>query len=95
MSKLDFRQIKGVIVNYRIGSKGRNTRWRQVIIKFDLPSNIKIDELIGKKVEVHWRGKVFKGKLYRKHGKYSLRALFEKSLPGQVLLGQYDIVVKE
>lgn len=95
MSRPDLSKIKGVIVNFRIGSKGRNPRWRQAIIRFDMPPGTKVDEFIGKTIEVHWQGKIFKGKLYRKHGKYSLRALFEKALPGQVLLGQYKIVIRE
>ncbi len=95
MSGMKIRDIKGVIVNYRIGSKGRNPRWRQVILRFDLPEGMKVDALIGKEVEVHWRGKIFRGKIYRKHGKYAVRALFKKALPGQILLGGYKIILKE
>ena len=86
-------KIKGSIVNFRIGSKGRNPRWRQVILRFELPPNMKPDMLIGKTVVVKWRNKIFKGKIYRKHGKYAVRALFKKALPGQVLLGGYQIEI--
>ena len=87
------KKIKGVIVNFRIGSKGRNPRWRQVILRFDLPENMKRDMLIGKTVIIRWRDKIFRGRIYRKHGKYAVRALFKKPLPGQVLLGGYDLEV--
>jgi len=85
--------LKGVIVNFRIGSKGRNPRWRQLILRFDLPEGLRPDDLIGRTVMIRWRGKVFKGKIYRKHGKNAVRAFFKKPPPGQILLGNYELEV--
>ncbi len=85
--------LRGVIVNYRIGSKGRNPRWRQLILRFDLPENVRPDDLIGRIVEIRWRDKVFKGRIYRKHGKHAVRAFFKKPPPSQILLGNYEVVI--
>ena len=93
MEEIQTKGLKGVIVNYRIGSKGRNPRWRQVILRFELPENMKPDMLIGKTVEIRWRGKVFRGKIYREHGKHAVRALFRRAPPGQILLGGYEVVI--
>ena len=76
--------LEGRIVNFRIGNK--NPRWRQIIVVFpNLPPGIKPDNLIGRKVEIIWKNKVFKGKIYRKHGNKAVRVMVKKGLPGQVL----------
>lgn len=85
--------LRGYIVNFRIGSKGRNPRWRQLIVRFDLPEGLKPDNLIGRTVELRWKNKVFRGKIYRKHGKNCVRVFFETPPPGQVLLGNYDLKI--
>lgn len=85
--------LKGVVVNFRIGSKGRNPRWRQLILKFELPEGVKPDDLIGRVVEIRWRNKTFRGKIYRKHGKNAVRAFFKVPPPGQILLGGYELVI--
>ncbi len=85
--------LKGVVVNFRIGSKGRNPRWRQLILRFDLPEGVKPDDLIGRVVEIRWRDKTFRGRIYRRHGKNAVRAFFKTPPPGQILLGNYELVI--
>ena len=76
--------LKGVVVHFRIGNK--NQRHRQVILKFEnLPEGIKPDNLIGRTVVIRWRDKEFKGRIYKRHGKNHVRAIFPKGLPGQIL----------
>lgn len=85
--------LKGSIVNFRIGN--RNPRHRQVILRFDdLPEGVKPDNLIGRVVEVRWKNKVFKGRIYKKHGKKFVRAIFDKGLPGNVLWESEVVIVK-
>jgi len=84
--------LEGVIVNFRIGNK--SPRFRQVILRFDnLPPGVKPDNLIGHVVEIQWKKKRFRGRIYKKHGKKAVRAIFNKGLPGQVLLGNTKVVV--
>jgi len=85
--------LRGVVVNFRIGSKGRNPRWRQLILRFDLPEGIKPSDLIGRVVEIRWKNKVFRGKIYRTHGKHAVRAFFKTPPPGQILLGNYELII--
>jgi len=76
--------LKGVVVHFRIGRD--NQRHRQLILRFDnLPEGVKPDNLIGRTVVVRWKGKEFKGRIYKKHGKHGVRAIFDKGLPGQIL----------
>lgn len=76
--------LKGIVVNFRIGRA--NQRHRQLILKFEnLPEGVKPDNLIGRKVVVRWKNKEFKGRIYRKHGREGVRAIFDKGLPGQIL----------
>ncbi|MHA1665042.1 MAG: hypothetical protein ACTSVW_04340 [Candidatus Njordarchaeales archaeon] len=78
------KNLEGKIINFRIGN--RNPRFRQLIVKFEnLPKGFKPDNLIGRKVIIKWRKKIFKGKIFRKHGKDALLILTKKGLPGQVL----------
>ena len=85
--------LRGTVVNFRIGSKGRNPRWRQVILRFDLPEDINPSDLIGHIVEIRWKGKTFRGRIYRTHGKHSVRAIFRTPPPGQILLGNYEVII--
>ena len=85
--------LEGYIVNFRIGNK--SPRFRQVIVRFDeLPEGVHLDNLIGRVIEVRWKNKVFRGRIYRKHGKKALRAIFDKGLPGQVLGNSKVVIVK-
>jgi len=85
--------LEGTIVNFRIGNK--SPRWRQIIVRFDnLPPSIKPDNLIGRIVEIRWKNKVFRGKIYRKHGRKAVRVLLSKGLPGQVLGNAKVVIVK-
>jgi len=96
MASVDLNEIiglEGVIVNFRIGNK--NPRIRQLIIRFDdLPPRLKIDNLIGRTIEVVWKSKKFRGRIYRRHGKNAVRAIFKKGLPGQVLGSSRVYIVK-
>ncbi|MGQ4892722.1 MAG: 50S ribosomal protein L35ae [Candidatus Njordarchaeia archaeon] len=83
--------LKGTVVNFRIGNK--NPRFRQLILKFEnLPEGIKPDNLIGRQVEVKWKNKTFKGRIYKKHGKKYVRAIFDKGLPGNIL-GESEVTI--
>ena len=83
--------LKGTIINFRIGRD--NPRFRQLIIAFEkLPEGVKPDNLIGRVVEVRWKGKIFRGRIYKKHGKKHVRAIFDKGLPGNVL-GEAEVVI--
>lgn len=85
--------LEGSVVNFRIGNK--SPRMRQVIIRFDnLPAGLKLDNLIGRVVEIRWKNKVFRGRIYRLHGKKAVRAIFEKGLPGQILGNSKVVIVK-
>ena len=85
--------LKGVVVNFRIGN--RNQRNRQLILKFeDLPEGVKPDNLIGRTVVVRWKNKEFKGRIYKRHGKRFVRAIFPKGLPGQVVGNSEVEIVK-
>ncbi|MHA1589365.1 MAG: 50S ribosomal protein L35ae [Candidatus Njordarchaeales archaeon] len=85
--------LEGVIVNFRIGNK--SPRWRQIIVRFDnLPPGIKPDNLIGRIVEIRWKNKVFKGRIYKKHGRKGLRVVLQKGLPGQALGNAKVVIVK-
>jgi len=75
--------LEGKIINFRIGND--NPRWRQIIVAFELPPHVKPDNLIGYNVEILWRDKKFKGKIYKTHGKKCVRVFLKKALPGQVL----------
>jgi len=83
--------LEGSVVNFRIGNK--SPRLRQVIIRFDnLPEGLKPDNLIGHTVEIRWKNKVFRGRIYKTHGKKAVRAIFNKGLPGQIL-GNSKVVI--
>ena len=83
--------LKGTVVNFRIGNK--NPRFRQLILKFEnLPEGVKPDNLIGRHVEVRWKNKTFRGRIYKRHGKKYVRAIFSKGLPGNVL-GESEVVI--
>ncbi len=96
MASVDLSEIiglEGVVVNFRIGNK--SPRMRQLIIKFDnLPPKLRVDNLIGRTVEVVWRNKKFRGRIYRRHGKNAVRAIFKKGLPGQILGGSKVYIIK-
>lgn len=84
--------LRGYIVNIRTGMD--NPRYRQVILWFPhIPPPLKPDNLIGRIVEIRWKGKVFRGRIYRKHGKRHVRAMLEKGLPGQVLVETHNVEV--
>jgi len=85
--------LRGYIINLRIGMD--NPRYRQIILWFpDLPEPLKPDNLIGRIVKIRWKNKVFKGRIYRKHGKKYVRAMLEKPIPGQVLVETHNVIVE-
>ena len=85
--------LEGTIVNFRIGNK--SPRWRQVIVRFEnLPPGVKIDNLVGRVVEIRWKDKKFRGRIYRRHGRKALRVILDKGLPGQVLGNARVVIVK-
>lgn len=85
--------LEGVVVNFRLGNKTINQR--QVILRFDnLPEGLKVDNLIGCVVEIRWRNKTFKGRIYKKHGINAVRAIFKKGLPGQILGNSKAVIIK-
>lgn len=78
--------IKGIIVNYRVGSKTQ--RPKECIIQFvDVRTFSEASRLIGRKVawRINRNDKII-GKIVALHGKKGLvRARFRKGLPGQAL----------
>jgi len=78
--------MKGTIMNYR---RARHHQYmRHILIKFpDYDDDKKSAPLIGREVQwVTTTGKVMRGKIAATHGKNGVvRAIFEKSLPGQAL----------
>lgn len=84
---------RGRIIHFRVGSS--NPRNRQLILEFpDLPDDVNPDDLIGFDVQVKWKQKEFKGRIYRKHGKSNVRARFKKPLPGQVVIpGEAEVII--
>jgi len=85
--------LRGTIINFRIGMG--NPKFRQLILYFEnLPPGMKPDNLIGRVVEVRWKGETFKGRIYKKHGKKFVRAIFDKGLPGNVLDEAEVVIVK-
>ncbi len=90
---LEIIGLEGTVVNFRIGNK--SPRIRQLIIRFDnLPTGLKIDNLIGRVVEIVWKNKRFRGRIYKTHGKNAVRAIFRKGLPGQILGNSRAYIVK-
>ncbi len=80
--------MEGIISSYRRGRKTQVTN--QMIIHIDsVDSKEKAEKLIGKSVSWHAPGKdkkVIKGKITAAHGrKGTVRALFEKGIPGQAV----------
>ena len=78
--------LKGTITNYR---RARHHQYlKHMLIKFDGYDDDKsAAELIGKEVQWETRsGKLLRGKIQATHGKNGvLRAIFEKSMPGESL----------
>ncbi len=72
-----------IITNYRLG--GKRSYPSQIILQ-PKDTGVKLDELIGKKVEYKDKyGNVYKGVIIKKHGRKGLLARFEPHLPGYAL----------
>lgn len=84
--------IKGIIKNYKVGVRTQTTN--QVIIDIEGSDKEKSKKLVGK--TVIWKtqsGKDMIGKIADVHGcKGSVRARFEKGLPGQAIGTEVSIM---
>ena len=78
--------MKAIIMNFR-GSRRKQETSNQVIIHIESLKNREAGKsLVNKKIT--WStatGKSISGKITSVHGKNSVRAIFEKGLPGQAL----------
>ncbi len=83
--------MKGIIVNFR---RGRHTqRDNQMIITVEsINTKEKAEKLEGKEVLYNTGKNIIKGKITKAHGNSgSLRALFEKGMPGQAIGSEVEI----
>jgi large subunit ribosomal protein L35Ae len=78
--------MKAIIMNFR-GSRRKQETSNQVIVHVDgLKNREAAKSLVNRKI--NWntpKGKAISGKITAVHGNNSVRAVFEKGLPGQAL----------
>lgn len=84
--------MKGIILSYRRGKHTQNVN--QMLVEVEgIDNKEKAEKIVGK--EIIWKspsGKEFKGKLIAVHGcKGTLRAKFEKNLPGQSIGNKIEV----
>jgi len=93
MEAVSAKQLVGIITSFRRGPNAQNDR--EVLLKVENAASVGIaGTLIGSRViYIDSHGNRFKGKIVAVHGKRgTLRARFDRGLPGQVL-GKRCIII--
>ncbi len=84
--------MRGVVINYRRGRKTQKTNC--LIIEIEgVKGRAEASKLIGRKVEIKGKNKVFRGVIVAPHGnKGCVRARFDKGIPGEFLGSEVKIL---
>jgi len=84
--------MRGVIINYRRGRKTQRTNC--LIIEVEgIRSRAEASKLIGRKIEIKGKNKVFRGVIVALHGnKGCVRARFGEGIPGELLGSEVKIL---
>ena len=84
--------MDGIVKSYRRGIRTQHPNQVIIVLK-DVDSKAKASTLVGKKVS--WKtpgGKLMAGKILATHGdKGTVRARFEKALPGEAIGGKVQV----